>query len=235
MFKTFHLSWIDKFSIIRVVNSLINIMRICTSLLFILALLSASTLANADNCTCLWQGSFVQITDKADLIVSGEIIRSKGNAVDLHIDKMLIDRANNGKEFSEDIRIWASDGKQCRPTADRFAVNTHWVMALQKITEDTPNGFNPNTPNISYGRLNDYYLSKCGAFWLQLHDGYVTGNLLKGRRWEWKNDEMNPVLLELIDAYIRGVIPEQALIEAAKPQTETKRLMEATKSFIRNQ
>ena len=46
---------------------------------------------------------------------------------------------------------------------------------------------------------------------------------------------MNPVLLELVDAYIRDVIPEQALIEAAKPLTATKKLMEETKNFIQSQ
>lgn len=46
---------------------------------------------------------------------------------------------------------------------------------------------------------------------------------------------MNPVLLPLVDAYINDVIPEQALVEAAKPQTEAKKLLEETKQFIFNQ
>ena len=63
----------------------------------------------------------------------------------------------------------------------------------------------------------------------------MTGNLVKGRRWQWKNNQMNPVLLELIDAYVKQIIPEQALMEAAKPLTEAKKLMEETKVFLRTQ
>ncbi|MEE8057105.1 MAG: hypothetical protein V3T17_04625 [Pseudomonadales bacterium] len=186
-------------------------------------------------CDCLWQGSFSQITDKADLIISGKIIARKGNSADINLDHTHFDRGINFTEFKQQIRIWGDDGKQCRPNIGDFPVGTRWVMALKKITENKLGGFNPNTPNVSYGRINDYYLSKCGAYWLTLNEGYVTGNLVKGRRWQWDNKKMNPVILELIDAYIKDIIPEQALIEAAKPLTETKKLMQETKNFIHGQ
>ncbi len=186
-------------------------------------------------CECLWHGPFSKAVKKSDLVVSGTIIASKGNAIDFKIDKTHLDQEKNGKEFFDTIRIWGDDGKQCRPNVTQFPEASQWVFGLMKITEDIPGGFNPNTPNISYGRINDYYLSKCGAYWLQLNEGYVTGNLVKGRRWEWDNKNMNPVLLELIDAYIKDIIPEQALIEAAKPMTEAKKLMDKTKSFIQSQ
>ena len=189
----------------------------------------------ADSCDCLWQGSFAKITTKADLIVSGEIVKIKGNALDLQIDRIFKDAALNGKEFNEQIRIWANNGNQCRPDIDNFTPNSRWLMALYKIVDDVPDGFNPNTPNISFGRINDYYLSKCGAYWLQVHDGFVSGNLVNGRRWQWENKKMNPVLLELIDAYIKGYLPKQALVEAAKPSTEAEKLMNETKTFLNNQ
>ncbi|MDG1772579.1 MAG: hypothetical protein P8H32_03990 [Oceanicoccus sp.] len=160
----------------------------------------------------------------------------KGNSVDFSIDRTHYDRRVNFTEFNSTIRVWGDNGKLCRPRIENFPVGTQWVMSLTKITSDIPdNGFNPNTPNMSYGRLNDYYLSKCGANWLRLEEGLVTGNLVKGHRWEWENKNMNPVLLELIDAYIKEIIPEQALVEAAKPLTETKKLMQETKRFLRQQ
>ncbi len=186
-------------------------------------------------CNCLWQGSFSQITDQADLIVSGKVIASKGNSLDLSIERTLIDRNTDYKEFKPVIRLWADNGKLCRPDSKDFSINSRWVMALKKITEDIPGGFNPNTPNISYGRINDYYLSKCGAYWLHLGEGYVSGNLAKGHRWQWDNKKMNPVLLDLIAAYIKGSISEQSLIEAAKPRTEAKKLMKETQRFIQQQ
>ncbi|MFA7554435.1 MAG: hypothetical protein WCY88_09325 [Spongiibacteraceae bacterium] len=187
------------------------------------------------SCTCLWQGSFNKVAANADLIVSGEIISQKGNSADLRIERTLYDRGVNFSEFNSIIRIWGDDGKECRPAIEDFPTNSTWLMALHKIDRDVPEGFNPSTPNISYGRTNDYYLSKCGAYWLQLTEGYVTGNLINGSRWQWHNDAMNPVLLELIDAYLKDIIPDRALIEAAKPQTAAKKLMEQTKQFIQSQ
>ncbi|ARN73471.1 hypothetical protein [Oceanicoccus sagamiensis] len=188
------------------------------------------------SCECLWQGSFSKAYKKADLIVSGSIIASKGNSADFYIDRTHLDRGIGFTEFNSTIRVWGDNGQLCRPKIKDFPVGTQWVLSLNKITGDIPSdGFNPDTPNISYGRVNDYYLSKCGANWLKLEEGLVTGNLVKGRRWEWENKTMNPVLLALIDAYIKEIIPEEALVEAAKPLTETKKLMEETKRFLREQ
>ncbi len=202
-----------------------------TPLLAIALLFSQQALS----CKCLWQGSFSKAYKKADLIVSGTIVASKGNSADFTIERTHFDRGIGFTEFKPTIRVWGDNGELCRPKIEAFPVGTQWVMSLSKITGDIPGGFNPNTPNISYGRTNDYYLSKCGANWLKLEEGLVTGNLVKGSRWEWENKTMNPVLLELIDAYINDIIPEQALIEAAKPLTETKKLMEETKRFLREQ
>lgn len=204
---------------------------------FKLAVIVALSLVSqqALSCECLWQGSFSKAYKNADLIVSGSIISSKGNSADFAIERTHLDHGVGFTEFNTTIRVWGNNGQLCRPEIEDFPIGTQWVMSLEKITGDIPGGFNPNTPNISYGRVNDYYLSKCGANWLKLEEGLVTGNLVKGRRWQWKNNQMNPVLLELIDAYVKQIIPEQALMEAAKPLTEAKKLMEETKVFLRTQ
>lgn len=201
-------------------------------------LLLLPVLVNAQpskSCQCLWQGSFSTIVKRSDFIASGEVITTKGNSIDFKIARTMVDNKINFSEFNEVIRIWGDDGKQCRPNITEFPVGSQWIVALTKITANIPDGFNPNTPNISYGRINDYYLSKCGAYWLRLQEGYVVGNLVNGRRWEWSNDDMNPVRLELVEAYVKGTIPEQALAEAAKPLTEAKILLEQTKQWLRNQ
>lgn len=182
------------------------------------------------NCDCLWQGSFNRAAPRADLIASGTVIASRGNAIDLRVDTIIA-----GKEYREVIRVWGDNGKLCRPSIESFSVDSQWLLAVYRISEIPDDGFDPNTPNISFGREQDYFLSKCGAYWLSLNNGYVSGNLINGQRWQWQDKKMNPVLLELIDAYLRGVLPDQALIEAAKPQTASKKLMEETKSFIETQ
>lgn len=197
-------------------------------LLIVIAALSHSALSLA--CECLWQGDFSTVARQADVVVGGQIIATKGNALDLHISARL-----RGQVFDEVIRIWANPGNQCRPEAAQFPVDSHWVLALFRIDQVPDGGFNPRTPNISYGREGDFYLSKCGAYWLALHDGYISGNLVDGGRWQWELPEMNPVLLALLQGYLDDVLPRAALVEAAKPQTEAKKMLDRTRAFIRSQ
>ena len=42
-----------------------------------------------DTCTCLWQGSFTEIADTADLIVLGAVTQHRGNAADFAIEEIL--------------------------------------------------------------------------------------------------------------------------------------------------
>ncbi len=198
--------------------------------LLLLALLFFPVEKSRAECECLWQGSFNQAATQADLIVSGIVVSRKGNAFDLQIETII-----SGKEFRETIRVWADNGQLCRPPVTEFTLQSQWLLAVFKITEVPVGAFNPNTPSISYGRAEDYYLSKCGAYWLHVDNGYVSGNLINGQRWQWENKKMNPVLLELIDAYFKGILPDAALTEAAKPQTEAKKLMESTQRFIDRQ
>lgn len=213
-------------------------MRFIIILIYLLAG-PASYAQPPEACSCLWQGSFSRITDHADLIVSGVVISNKGNSLDFSISQTLIDRKTNGEEFQPEIRIWGANGKECRPPITHFPIDSTWVMALKKITTDIPGGFNPNTPNISYGRINDYYLSSCGAYWLHVHEdsssSYVTGNLTNKNRWQWQDEAMNPVLIDLIEAYIHGTIPENVLVKAAKPTSHVKELMQKTKQFLNDQ
>lgn len=186
-------------------------------------------------CHCIWQGAFVEVAEQADFIISATVVAQKGNSIDVEIDKRFQDKGVGQQEFRQRIRIWGDDGKRCRPAVDSFSVDSQWLLALKKITEMPDDGFNPNTPNISFGRINDYYLSSCGAYWLRLQDDYVSGPLVTAERWQWQDDNMNPVLIDLVGAYLQGVLPKAALTEAAKPQTEAKRLLEETKNFLRQQ
>jgi hypothetical protein len=105
-------------------------------------------------------------------------------------------------------------------------------MALYRITEEVPGGFNADTPNISYGRIGDYRLSSCGGYWLQLHEDRVTGNLVNAPRWE-RAPKMTPVLLDLLAAYIRGEVGSEALLEASREDPALRELMLDTREFLR--
>ena len=180
-------------------------------------------------CQCIWQGSFNQVYINADLIVSGKILEHKGNATDFEISKVI-----KGKEFQEVIRLWGDTGNLCRPNIYTFEKNSEWVLALHRIEEVIDGGFNPNTPSFSFGRVGDYAPSICGAYWLQLQNGHVRGNLINGQRWQWQDKKMTPVRIEILEAYINGKLDEKTLSEAAKPQKELQDLMKNTLRSLEN-
>ncbi|MEZ5503977.1 MAG: delta-aminolevulinic acid dehydratase [Halioglobus sp.] len=162
-------------------------------------------------------------------MVAGTVVATKGNSIDLEVTRSL-----RGDAPSEPIRIWLKAADYCRPEADLFPVGTQWVMALDRISADVPGGFNPNTPNVSYGRVGDYSLSSCGGYWLGLSDDRVTGNLVNAPRWV-REPKMTPVLLELVAEYVQGKLDSQALLEASREDPKLRELMLDTRSFLRNE
>jgi len=178
-------------------------------------------------CTCLWQGSFVDVQADTDVVVAGTVREIKGNAMDLTIEQKL-----RGDPFFDEIRIWLKDRNYCRPTVDTFPVGSRWVMALTRIREVPAGGFDPLTPNRSYGRVGDYILSECGGYWLSVTGEAVTGNLVDAPRWS-REPEMQPVLIPLIEAFVQGRADTQDLRDAAQEDPAVDALMLDTRAFLR--
>jgi hypothetical protein len=180
-------------------------------------------------CECLWQGSFVDVEAATDLVVSGTVTSARGNSIDLAVERLL-----RGNEDLPEIRIWLKTGAYCRPEVELFPPGSQWVMALERITDDVPGGFNPHTPNVSYGRPGDYSLSSCGGYWLSRSGDWVTGNLVGAPRWV-REPKMTPVLLELIADYVAGEIDASALTTASREDPAVRELMLDTKAFLREE
>ena len=195
------------------------------SLLCLLMLL-AGTAANAE-CDCLWQGSFSEVQSGASLVLSGTVVNGRGNSIDLSVDRLL-----RGKVHRDPVRVWLKTGDYCRPEAALFPIGSQWVMALQRIEEDVPGGFNPHTPNVSYGRIGDYSLSSCGGYWLSQSGEWVTGNLVQAPRWE-REPKMTPVLLDLVEDYVSGAVDADALLRASREDPALRELMLDTRAFLR--
>ena len=169
----------------------------------LLILIAKAELIGAD-CDCLWQGSFSEVAPGTDLIILGAIQRTKGNSVDLYPEKILL-----GSLWSDYARVWMKTGDYCRPESENFPVGSRWVMALKKINNIPRGGFNPFTPNESFGRKGDYILSSCGGFWLKVLGNSLTGNLVPGMPRFSHEPKMSPVLVEdSPDLLLRG--PEEA-------------------------
>lgn len=203
--------------------------RLLACLLPIVMLPQAALAEQAiDTCDCLWQGDFSEVQSLADLVVSGTVAAvGKGNSIDLALEETL-----RGRELQPTIRIWLKARDYCRPPVSEFPPGSRWVMALHRIEEDVPGGFDPATPNISYGRIGDYRLSICGGYWLTLTEQWVTGNLVNAPRWD-RAPKMTPVLLELVAAYVRGEVDRNALLEASREDPALRELMLDTREFLR--
>jgi len=195
------------------------------ALLALLLLLGAATVRG--ECECLWQGSFSEVQGHTSLVVSGTVVESKGNAIDLSVDRPL-----RGESNMDPIRVWLKTGDYCRPEPELFPVGSQWVMALQLIDKDVPGGFNPNTPNFSYGRIGDYRLSSCGGYWLARSGDFVTGNLVQAPRWE-REPKMTPVLLDLLAQFVSGEVNADALLQASREDPALRELMLDTRAFLR--
>lgn len=191
-------------------------------------LILAGTTARAE-CECLWQGSFSEVQAGTELVVSGTVISGKGNSIDLSVDRLL-----RGQTQLDDVRIWLKIGDYCRPEPTLFPIGSQWLVALHRIEQSVPGGFNPHTPNISYGRIGDYSLSSCGGYWLQQSGDWVTGNLVNAPRWV-RDPKMTPVLVDLVADYIDGKIDAQVLLQASKEDPALRELMLDTREFLREE
>jgi len=194
--------------------------------LLITLLCLLATTAQGD-CECLWQGSFSEVQGATSLVLSGTVVEGKGNSIDLSVDRLL-----RGTVNVEPIRIWLQTADYCRPEPELFPIGSQWVMALQQITENVPGGFNPGTPNISYGRIGDYSLSSCGGYWLSQSGDVVTGNLIQAPRWV-REPKMTPVLVDLVAGYVAGSLDAAALLQATKEDPALRELMLDTRAFLR--
>lgn len=196
---------------------------------FRLLLLTLLITTPAEACDCIWRGPFSRAQASADLIVTGEVTAQRGNGISLRVGRTL-----RGELFADSVQVWGAYGDSCRPDAAQFEPGSQWVMALSRIETVPTDGFDPDTPNRSYGLVGDYTLDSCGVTWLQLRDGMVTGNLTGSERWQYEANGTEPVLLELLEAFLRGQLPEAGLAEATKPLPGLQQLRSRTRGHLMN-
>ena len=206
---------------------------ILTALLAVL--LAAPAVSQPDatgaDCGCLWEGSFSEVASKTDLVLMAEVQATKGNAVDLVPEQIL-----RGELWLDTLRVWMQTRDYCRPPADDFPVGSRWIMALSQIQEIPEGGFDPSTPNQSFGRPYDYTLSSCGGYWLRVNGNTATGNLVPGMPRFYHQPDMSPVLVDLVAGYLKGSVSTEALLEASRERPEAvDELILDTRSFLRGQ
>ncbi len=194
---------------------------------YLLLVLLFQALPVAAECGCLWQGPFIDVQADTDLVIAGEVVASSGNSIDIRVTRNL-----RGELYVDTVRVWLDTGDLCRAERDNFPLQTTWVMALDRIDEVPAGGFNPNTPNVSFGRVGDYSLSRCGGYWLRQAENMVSGNLTGGPRWEMA-PKMSPILLDLVAGYVSGTIDARTLDEAGRVDPALQELIINTRLFLR--
>jgi hypothetical protein len=187
--------------------------------------------ATEADCGCLWEGSFSEVAPQADLVVLGNIGSVKGNAVDMTPVSAL-----KGELWLDPVRVWMKTRDYCRPPVEDFPEGSRWIMALSQIREVPEDGFNPSTPNQSFGRQFDYVLSSCGGYWLRVNGNTAIGNLVPDMPRFYHHPDMSPVLIDLIAGYLNGEIALDKLTEASRERPEeVNTLILDTRSFLRGQ
>lgn len=181
-------------------------------------------------CRCLWEGNFTDLELKGKTIVLGSVASHSGNSMDIAISDVI-----QGAVYQDQVRVWGAIGNLCRADVKEFDTGSEWLLVLESITEVPEWGFNPSTPNYSYGRVGDYTLSRCGVYWLKHHNGYLSGNVDDPRRWLYLDKKKSPVSLKLIKAFIEGRTGAEVLAEAAKPREGKQELLTDTRVFLRQQ
>ncbi len=178
-------------------------------------------------CECLWQGSFADISTQADYISRGSIIQIKGNSIDIEVQDEL-----KGTSYREQVRIWLKTGDLCRAEVERFEVGEEWIFALNRIDTIPEGGFNPMTPNISYGRKGDYSLPGCGGYFLPVSEDWVFGPIIDTTKWDFE-PKLTPVLARIIKGYVNGDIDRATLKEATQVDPALRELMINTRLHIK--
>jgi hypothetical protein len=159
--------------------------------------------------------------------VYGTVERSQGNGFDLSINEII-----QGNDYREQIRIWGKKDELCRPEASEFPPGSQWIMALQRINNPPEDACNPFKANISFGRQDDFSLSSCGVYWLPVNEERVSGNILDGSRWQYLDPKKTPIIMPVFQAWFQKILPDEALAEAARPQSEARKLLNETKIFL---
>ena len=138
-----------------------------------------------------------------------------------------------GPDWESFPRVWLKTGDYCRPEADQFSEGQRLILALKKLTELPDDGFNPSTPNVSYGRVGDYELSSCGGYWLAIEGLRVSGNLVPGMPRYSHEPKMSPVFVGHVIAYLKGAASLASLIKASEVDPELEALRRDSQGFLR--
>ena len=92
-----------------------------------------------------------------------------------------------GKEKKRKITVWGGDVNICRPMLNKFKKDQYYVMALDKVVENSTEVSHPGE------KSSDYFIAQCG-------ERYLSADVKKGTTTNWITEEVKTVSLKEIKA-----------------------------------
>ncbi len=123
-------------------------------------------------CSCApSKSSFVQLTQRSELVMRGKVVEYYWNKGDTEHKTtplaMMVEvkEVYKGATKLSKITVWGDNGAQCRPYVTQFPIGTEWVLALSKDNET---------------KEGELAISVCGKYWLQVKGSHVVGKIRDG-------------------------------------------------------
>ncbi|WP_339837329.1 hypothetical protein [uncultured Flavobacterium sp.] len=92
-----------------------------------------------------------------------------------------------GKEKKRKITVWGGDVNICRPMLNKFKKDQYYVVALDKVVENSNGISHPGE------KSSDYFIAQCGERWLN-------ADVKSGTVTNWITEEVKTVSLKEIKA-----------------------------------
>ncbi len=132
-------------------------------------------------CTCRWTGPFFKVAHRAALIALIKV----DNYVEFYEDRRFRKEQQKkfplameveiidifrGEENRKKVKVWGDNGQLCRPYINKFKMGSTWVIALFNGEKGTAH---------KHEKSDDYYVSICGEYYVQVRNDSVFGLLTK--------------------------------------------------------
>jgi hypothetical protein len=146
------------------------------SFLTVSFLLLAATANDVSACTCApLGGSFLKVAPASELVIRGRVLRHTGEGeTETEMDVEVLETLA-GETSKSVVSVSGDPGNQCRPYVSGFPVGTEWVFALKPAVKDALVA--RQSYLMSEPDRGDYAISICGAYWLEVKEGKVRGNI----------------------------------------------------------
>jgi hypothetical protein len=131
------------------------------------------TITNLYACSCGYHGPFLQVAIETPLVGLFKVTKLltfkniSGKPTPMSMEVEMIEKYK-GEDNRKRIVVWGDPGHLCRPYLSLFTEAQYYVIALNSVGKRMPEE-----------KETDYFISICGAYWLNVNfkKSTVTGDI----------------------------------------------------------